>query len=330
MKVRRSSPDCSQEVAKQSKEIEHSFEWQDAPTADSDEHVIEAPETTKTKEDIKKIFKNPSPSDSSWNEKRYTIKDVTSALGISRSTLLWYEKIGIVSPAHDKDSGWRKYSAADIFKIMGATTLKNSGVALSDLEGEFGELAFTPEKIDEYIAYSRRQEGYFRAQAECLQSIKDVITHSGEMRVGMIDEFYFFPDSSENGYQGYEGSEQLDLLARKLPISALGAASESDWGEPVKIRWGRTVPVRYAELIDLPPSEHETFGACLCLCYFHASKNLPASPEEQQQGLRSMEDYLNAERLMPNGRLFVPRVIPFGKGACSALCLPVKQKEGMP
>ena len=276
---------------------------------------------------LARMLESSSPGDFSWNEASYSVKDVTSALGISRSTLLWYEKIGIVSPVHDPASGWREYSASDIFKLMGATTLKNSGVALSDLEGEFGELAFTPEKIDGYIDYSKQQEKYFHAQAECLQSIKEVIEHSGEMQVGTVDEFYFYPDSSEKGYHDYSSSEQLDLLVRKLPISALGAVCESDWGEPIKIRWGRTVPACYARLFDLSPCDYERFGGCLCLCYFYASKSLPVGAEEQAQGLKTMEDYLEPQGLVPSGRLFVPRVIPLGKGACSALCLPVKQEE---
>ena len=258
-----------------------------------------------------------------WDEPRYTIKDVTSTLGISRTTLIWYEKIGLVNPVHDEVNGWRRYTSTDIFRIMGIITLKNSGVVLSDIKNDASESVFSPEKIEEYIAYSERQAAYYHAQAQCLQSIRDTLAYSGQLQIIAVEEFFFYPDSSEQGYEGYEGNELLNTLVHSMPIGALGAVMESEWREPVSIRWGRTVPVCYAHLLELPGDDYERIGGCSCLVYPYVNDGMPSSDEERTLGFMRMKEYLEEQRLKPSGKLFIPRVIPFDKGVCSALCLPV-------
>ena len=65
--------------------------------------------------------------------KPQTISQVADAFGLSRSTLLYYDKIGLLSPTGRSRSGYRLYSAADVLKMEDISKLRNAGIALRDI-----------------------------------------------------------------------------------------------------------------------------------------------------------------------------------------------------
>lgn len=48
----------------------------------------------------------------------YTIGEVAKFLGVSRDTLKFYEKKGLVNPKQEPENGYRKYSSYDIYDII--------------------------------------------------------------------------------------------------------------------------------------------------------------------------------------------------------------------
>ncbi|MFO7570310.1 MAG: MerR family transcriptional regulator [Smithellaceae bacterium] len=65
--------------------------------------------------------------------KTQTISQMAAAFGLSRSALLYYDKIGLLSPAGRSRSGYRLYSAADALRMKDISKLRNAGVALRDI-----------------------------------------------------------------------------------------------------------------------------------------------------------------------------------------------------
>ncbi|WP_143155660.1 MerR family transcriptional regulator, partial [Ornithinibacillus halophilus] len=49
-------------------------------------------------------------------EKLYSIQEVSQKLGISKDTLRYYDRIGILSPTRD-DNMYRKYSRNDLITL---------------------------------------------------------------------------------------------------------------------------------------------------------------------------------------------------------------------
>ena len=84
---------------------------------------------------------------------RYTIRDVTSTLHISRTTLLYYEELGIVHPFRDEETGYRYYSDADLFRLLSCKLLKNIGVPLKDMAERLDNEPFTPSTSRTMPAY---------------------------------------------------------------------------------------------------------------------------------------------------------------------------------
>jgi DNA-binding transcriptional MerR regulator/ubiquinone/menaquinone biosynthesis C-methylase UbiE len=70
----------------------------------------------------------------------YRVSDITRRLGIARSTLLYYQRIGLVSPARDEQNGYRLYSESDLERLVTLRCLQRAGFSLAQcrkcLEGK--------------------------------------------------------------------------------------------------------------------------------------------------------------------------------------------------
>lgn len=66
-------------------------------------------------------------------KKEYLIGDVATLMGISRDTLRFYEKKGILSP-HKKANGYRYYTADDLFELSGILYHRKMNIGLEEIE----------------------------------------------------------------------------------------------------------------------------------------------------------------------------------------------------
>jgi len=68
----------------------------------------------------------------------YTISQIAKKYGLSRSTLLYYDKIGLLSPESRSRSEYRLYSEADCRTMDEIAGLKNAGVSLGEIRKLLG------------------------------------------------------------------------------------------------------------------------------------------------------------------------------------------------
>lgn len=262
-----------------------------------------------------------------FNEPRYTVNEVAEVLGISRTTLVWYEDLGIVVPKRAAGSGWRMYTALDIYRLMGALALKNAGVRPSDLAGRLSDQPFSREHIQEYVLYSEHLEEYYRAQAECFRKLSNIIKYNGTYELVEVEPYYIVFDQSDEGYKHYNQDVLLSKLVSCMPVASLGAVSKADW--PVQgARWGRTVPVRFAHLIGSFSTNRQVIGGmkCLCrptICNLSYEETLPSFIFEE------MQHYMDEHGLRASGRLFCPFIFPLEDDSLGTVhCLPVEPDSG--
>ncbi|MCW7753450.1 MerR family transcriptional regulator [Desulfobotulus sp. H1] len=64
----------------------------------------------------------------------YHVSDITRRLGIARSTLLYYQRIGLVSPARDEQNGYRIYSESDLERLVTIRCLQRAGFSLTQCQ----------------------------------------------------------------------------------------------------------------------------------------------------------------------------------------------------
>jgi len=64
----------------------------------------------------------------------YTISQVAKRFGLSRSTLLYYDAIGLLSPRERSDANYRVYSEGDLQTMEEIAQLHRTGVALKEIQ----------------------------------------------------------------------------------------------------------------------------------------------------------------------------------------------------
>ena len=63
-----------------------------------------------------------------------TVGEVGEIFGLSRSTLLYYDRIGLLSPSSRTEAGYRLYSDQDVEKLKRIVALKNVGITLDRMK----------------------------------------------------------------------------------------------------------------------------------------------------------------------------------------------------
>lgn len=64
----------------------------------------------------------------------YRITQLGRLFGLSRSTLLYYSRIGLLSPSGRSEAGYRQYSPADRDKLATICNFRNAGLSLDQIQ----------------------------------------------------------------------------------------------------------------------------------------------------------------------------------------------------
>ena len=64
----------------------------------------------------------------------YTISKLAGKFNLSRSTLLYYDKIGLLNPEHHEKGEYRFYSEEDCEKLKQIVLYRKAGVSLKDIK----------------------------------------------------------------------------------------------------------------------------------------------------------------------------------------------------
>ncbi|MFQ5526347.1 MAG: MerR family transcriptional regulator [Thermoanaerobaculia bacterium] len=62
-----------------------------------------------------------------------TVSQVANRFGLSRSTLLYYDRIGLLSPSERSSANYRLYSEDDVARMELIRTYRRTGLALADI-----------------------------------------------------------------------------------------------------------------------------------------------------------------------------------------------------
>jgi DNA-binding transcriptional MerR regulator/ubiquinone/menaquinone biosynthesis C-methylase UbiE len=113
---------------------------------------------------------------------KYTIRQLANLFSISRSTLLYYEKIGLLKPARIQNNGYRIYGELEKSKLEKISLYKRAGVSLENisllLDSESSQIKkVLNQRLDEidkqYVALKEQQ----KLIVELLQENKHQLRH---------------------------------------------------------------------------------------------------------------------------------------------------------
>ena len=255
--------------------------------------------------------------------------DLEATLGLSRSTLLYYEQLGLVSPyREDEAAGHRRYSNRDVYRLMAITMFKNVGVPVKDLAGLFGDDPFSDASFDACFELLDRRLTYVAAQREQMERLKALRDAPlGRIELADVEAYYLVPDSAERGYKAFPSDEALATLLAHMPIGSLGSFYDGDWlSGACESHWGRTVPVRLADLLPLGEvlPTWKRLGGCRCLCVASFDADLDETIQREANDRAAVAAYLEEHGLRVTGEAFRPYSLFSERGFYSLLCVPVE------
>lgn len=68
----------------------------------------------------------------------YSISETARRVGVARSTLLYYERIGLVTPERHPDNGYRRYGEEAVARLIALRQLQRAGLTLQECRQCFG------------------------------------------------------------------------------------------------------------------------------------------------------------------------------------------------
>ena len=104
---------------------------------------------------------------------RFTTGELARLHGVSKQTLIFYDKIGLFRPAYvDPDNGYRYYSASQIDQLDTILIMKRIGFSLKEIREHMQHY-----NIDSSLAAFRRQVASIDRQIEELRLIRSRVLH---------------------------------------------------------------------------------------------------------------------------------------------------------
>ena len=134
----------------------------------------------------------------------FSIGEVAKQQNISKQTLIYYDKIGLFSPAYvDPDTGYRFYSAAQLDYLDTILIMKRIGFSLKEIREHMKNYT-----IDSSLAALRKQMTVIERQIGELRMIRSRVEHRcSQMDVYLFSgiypaQIYFIPVEIKESFRG--------------------------------------------------------------------------------------------------------------------------------
>lgn len=226
-----------------------------------------------------------SPSESARN-KTYTIGALQETFGVSRNTLLYYEKAGIVTPAVDSNNGYRTYTNDDVFRLFESVAMRNVGLTLDESRELLASSSISAaDRLDRCLDMSHRMRSWHEAAEETLDDVRAVARGENDAclaRLVSAPRWYLYLTDAETGYENFCSNKSLDILLRNYPVSCPAILIDDDFNthEHIQPRWGRAIESDRAGLlpepVDVDASDAELGGcSCVTLAYVTRCADVP-------------------------------------------------------
>ena len=107
----------------------------------------------------------------------YTIQEVARMLGMSKDSLRYYDKIGLVKPVR-KDNRYRMYTPDELIDLMNIQIMQYAGFTLEEIKGKIGFRKMEridPEYLAEAAAFLEAKDAEIRRKIEHLEKVSHLL-----------------------------------------------------------------------------------------------------------------------------------------------------------
>jgi MerR family transcriptional regulator, thiopeptide resistance regulator len=145
----------------------------------------------------------------------FKIGDLSKRTGVSIRTLHYYDEIGLLSPSHRTESGYRVYGKPDVIRLQQIITLKQIGFSLEDVRSclDNGDRVFA-EMVQLHVAKVRKQIELSQELLQRLENVEQTTEKIDEVSVEEVLQIIQVMDMLEN----YYSPEQLETLKQRQEL----------------------------------------------------------------------------------------------------------------
>ena len=118
---------------------------------------------------------------------RYTISEMAALLGVTTHTLRYYEKMGLIQPEVNRETGYRYYTVTDTRRFNLCRELRAAGFTLEECKDFLDEpsTAVTDAMLDRQIRQLERRQVLNRMSIRFLQNTREYY-HTLEQDAGRV------------------------------------------------------------------------------------------------------------------------------------------------
>jgi DNA-binding transcriptional MerR regulator len=246
------------------------------------------------------------------SEQTYSIGSLSKIFNIARSTLLYYESIGLLSPSRKAENNYRFYKAKDILDLMIVVQLKNVGLSLAEIaqRRKSGDLL-----SDETIGLcherlSKRIE-YLQAEIEVLEDFRNEKAKGvGVFSILQAPVYLYEISHHEPDWDKHKNNPSSNALLGNMPLMGTATLYDTSFLEnPDALSWGRIILKKHAHLINASLDRTKTLGGCLCLhtrMWVDSSMKIDPNDNVRKKALKFLAEH---DCTVGSGRAFTKCVL---------------------
>jgi DNA-binding transcriptional MerR regulator len=168
-----------------------------------------------------------------------TVSAVGRRFGLSRSTLLYYDRIGLLTPGARSGAGYRLYSAADVARLERLMALRASGLPLEHIRAVLDSRAPLTVQLEQQLHSLHGQMDQLREQQRVLCAMLGQPVPSGSVDKAGWTAMFRAIGLDDAAMRRWHAAFEADRpQAHAQFLASLGLAPE----EVARIRaWSRTL-----------------------------------------------------------------------------------------
>jgi DNA-binding transcriptional MerR regulator len=161
----------------------------------------------------------------------YTIGHLANEVGLSRSTLLYYDRIGLLQPVNRSGGNYRLYSAKDVKRLRRICTYREMGIPLNQIrdllvENNHGD-SETETILDGHLQSLEREiESLRKQQRQVVSLLEQITSRTSRRRCGNGKARR--PGAHSKGLDTKKSSQENTMITKDRMIEVMRAAGLSD------------------------------------------------------------------------------------------------------
>ena len=187
----------------------------------------------------------------------YTVKEISRMTGLTGRTLRYYDAIGLLRPARDRDNGYRLYGPGEVDRLQEILLYREMGVPLE----EIGRLLDAPGydrgaalrgHLDRLLIQQRRVEELIHTVRRTLDTIEGGTTMSDKEKFEAMKQRAIQENEETYGREARKkyGDEAVDASSRQL-----SGMSQAGWTQMESEEAGCKAALRRAMAANDPAGE---------------------------------------------------------------------------